>query len=404
MKLPAFDKRVWVLFVGMALNQFGMSIVMPFISIYLFVYQGESPAMVGFAMFFSAFVGAVFQLVGGEACDRFGRRTVFVTGLILLIGSFLLLGWAVSVQAPYLYYLVLLSLTRIATGLFRPIPNVIAADIVPAEKRTEAFAILRVAHNIGFATGPIIGGLMAIVSYSSMFYLTAITSTLYLGLVLAFINDTRACRPSVVKQRESIVSILGDRTFMVFTLLSFLVFVVYSQMYTPLSMYSKGFAGLSEPEIGLLLAINGIMVVSLQYFVTRVADRYRLTFAMSMGVLLYAAGFGLVSVSHGFAALAICIFLITMGELWFMPAQITLAANLATGDKRGRYMGFSGLMTNMGSAVGPLIGGLLLSVFTGSVWVVWLIVAAAGLACATGFIYLKRIVPAEKDTSAVVGF
>lgn len=401
-KLPSFDRRVWVLFVGMALNQFGMSIVMPFISIYLYVYQGESAALVGFAMFFSAFVGALFQLIGGEACDRLGRRTVFIVGLVTLIGSFLLLGWAVSVRAPYWYYLVLLSLTRVATGLFRPIPNVIAADIVPPEKRTEAFAILRIAHNLGFATGPIVGGLMALVSYSSMFYLTAVTSTLYLGLVLAFINDTRACRPAVSRKREGLGTILTDRTFVIFSLLSFLVFVVYSQMYTPLSMYAKGFAGLSEPEIGVLLAINGIMVVTLQYFVTLVADRYRMTLAMGVGVLLYAAGFALVSVSHGFAMLAVCLFLITMGELWFMPAQITLATNLSTGDKRGRYLGFSGLCTNLGSAVGPLVGGVLLSAFAGSAGVVWLIVAAAGLGCAAGFLWLRMLVPPEKNTASLV--
>lgn len=401
MKLPEFDRRVWVLFVGMALNQFGMSIVMPFISIYLFVYQGESPALVGFAMFFSTFVGALFQLVGGEACDRLGRRTVFISGLILLIGSFLLLGWAVSVRAPYVYYLVLLSLTRVATGLFRPVPNVIAADIVPPEKRAEAFSILRIAHNLGFATGPIVGGLMAIVSYSSMFYLTAVTSTLYLALVLAFIGDTRACSTAVSRPRGGLGTILADRTFLVFAFLSFLVFVVYSQMYTPLSMYSKGFAGLSEPEIGVLLAINGIMVVALQYFVTLVADRYRMTTAMGVGVLLYAAGFALVSVSHGFALLALCIFFITLGELWFIPSQITLTTNLSSGDKRGRYLGFSGLMTNLGSAVGPLAGGLLLSLFSDRPWAVWLIVAAAGIGCALGVLYLKKMIPPEKDTASI---
>jgi hypothetical protein len=37
-----------------------MSIVMPFISIYLFVHEGVPATLVGFAMFFSTFVGALF--------------------------------------------------------------------------------------------------------------------------------------------------------------------------------------------------------------------------------------------------------------------------------------------------------------------------------------------------------
>jgi len=96
-RLPAFDKRVWILFAGMALNQFGMSIVMPFISIYLFVHEGVPATLVGFAMFFSTFAGAVSQMIGGEACDNRGRYLGF-SGLMNtpgfaqgpLIGGFLL--------------------------------------------------------------------------------------------------------------------------------------------------------------------------------------------------------------------------------------------------------------------------------------------------------------------------
>lgn len=39
--------------------------------------------------------------------------------------------------------------------------------------------------------------------------------------------------------------------------------------------------------------------------------------------------------------------------------------------------------------------------FAGSAWVVWLIVGAAGLACATGFLYLRKLVPPEKNVAAL---
>jgi MFS family permease len=399
-RVPAFDRRVWILFAGMALNQFGMSIVMPFVSIYLFVYQGMPATLVGFAMFFSTFMGALFQFIGGEACDRFGRRPVFVAGLLLLIVSFLLLGWAVSIKAPYLYYLAFLSLTRIAVGLFKPLPNIIAADIVPPGQRMEAFGFLRIATNIGFATGPAVGGLMALLSYSSMFYLTAATSTCYLIIVLLFINDTRTCKREAGPQPQ-VSTIIDDRPFMVFAVLTFAVAIVYSQMYSPLSMYS-GLVGLTEPEVGLLFAINGLMVVLAQYFVTLVTDRYRMTLSMGFGTLLYAIGFSLAAVSHNFFMLAACIFIITMGELCYQPPLITLTTNLSSGSSRGRYLGFSGLMSTMGFAIGPLAGGFLLDFFKDSPWVVWVVVGLAGLVCAAGFIYLRKLVPPEKNTAMLV--
>jgi MFS family permease len=394
-KLPSYDRRLWILFFGMALNQFGMSIVMPFISIYLYYYQGVSAGLVGFAMFASSFVGAIFQFIGGEMCDRLGRRSTFMLGLVILIASFLLLGWAVNVRAPYGLYLLFLSLTRVATGLFRPIPNIIATDIVPVNKRLEAFSLLRIGQNAGFALGPIVGGFMALLSYTSMFYLTALTSSIYLILVALFINDTRTCMPSTRFTLKDVGGLAADRPFMAFSLLVFLVTVVYSQMYSPLSVYAKGFVGLSEPEVGILFAINGTMVVVAQYLVTRLTDTLRLTTSMGLGVALYALGFGLVSISHGFPMLGLCVFIITLGELTYMPPSTTLTANLSSGENRGRYQGFSGLTSTLGFAVGPLIGGMLLDRLPS--FEMWLIVGLSGIACALGLIYLKRLIPEEKN-------
>ncbi len=396
--IPEYDHRLWILFFGMGLNQFGMSIVMPFISIYLYYYQGISAALVGFAIFFSSFIGAIFQLIGGELCDRIGRRSTFIIGLVTLIASFLLLAWAVSAKAPYTYYLLILSMTRIATGLFRPIPNIIAADIVPSEKRLEAFSLLRIGQNAGFALGPMVGGVMALLSYSSMFYFTAATSSVYLIIILLFIKDTRTCAPRNKFTLGDISNITKDRAFVAFCLLTLFVSIVYSQMYSPLSVYAKGFAGLSEPEIGMLFAINGIMVVLMQFVVTRIMDRYSLTMSMGIGVLLYAIGFGLVAFSNSFLMLGICIFIVTLGELSYMPPNTTLTANMSTEQNRGRYQGFNGLLNTLGFAVGPLMGGILIDRLGGTTW---LIVMASGIIGAIAFIYLKKLVPDEKNNIAL---
>jgi MFS family permease len=88
--------------------------------------------------------------------------------------------------------------------------------------------------------------------------------------------------------------------------------------------------------------------------------------------------------------LALCVFIITMGELCYQPAQITLTSNLSGSDNRGRYLGFSGLMNTLGFALGPLIGGFLLDYFHGSPGIVWVVVGFTGVLCAAGFFYLKN--------------
>ena len=59
-------------------------------------------------------------------------------------------------------------------------------------------------------------------------------------------------------------------------------------------------------------------------------------------------------------------------------------------------------MGTMGFAIGPLAGGFLLDFFKDSPWVVWVVVGLAGLVCAAGFIYLRKLVPPEKNTAMLV--
>jgi len=62
----------------------------------------------------------------------------------------------------------------IMIGLSNPLYQVGAdamlADIIPAEKRTDAYAITRIANNAAFALGPAVGGFLATRSYHLAFY------------------------------------------------------------------------------------------------------------------------------------------------------------------------------------------------------------------------------------------
>jgi len=123
-------------------------------------------------------------------------------------------------------------------------------------------------------------------------------------------------------------------------------------------------------------------------------DRFSLTRSMGIGVLLYAIGFGLVAFSNSFLMLGLCVFIVTLGELSYMPPNTTLTANMSTEQNRGRYQGFNGLLNTLGFAVGPLLGGIMIDRLGGQTW---LIVMASGMIGAIAFIYLKKLVPDEKN-------
>lgn len=64
--------------------------------------------------------------------------------------------------------------------------------------------------------------------------------------------------------------------------------------------------GVQVYEVGYLYAINGLMVVVLQFPVARWVSRFRMTNAISIGAFIYATGYFLVAFTSDFFSLAFC--------------------------------------------------------------------------------------------------
>ena len=171
-----YDPQVWVLLGGSLISSFGISIAYPFISLYLFKYRGVSMGDVGLALLVAAVVGLLSQYLSGGLCDRIGRKAVMGVGLALNTVAFALLAVAITLIFSYAAFVLLLCFREVSGGLYRNIPNVMIADLVGPGDRTRAFSMLRIGVNIGFALGPVLGGLMAMYSYTAMFAAAAVAS------------------------------------------------------------------------------------------------------------------------------------------------------------------------------------------------------------------------------------
>ena len=117
---------------------------------------------------------------------------------------------------------------------------------------------------MGFALGPILGGILALHSYALMFAVTMITSTLYLLISIFLLRDTKPdrCGPS---RLDGNGAIWKNTPFLLFCIISAVVTIVYAQMMTTFSTYSGSYGGIDETMIGLLFSLNGFMVVFMQY-------------------------------------------------------------------------------------------------------------------------------------------
>jgi MFS family permease len=142
----------------------------------------------------------------------------------------------------------------------------------------------------------------------------------------------------------------------------------------------------------VLFALSGLMVAFLQYYISTKVSRHRMTTALACSAIVFALGFGMLSLSTAFFMPFIGMAVITFAEMIWSPAASTMQANLSPENMRGRYFGFNGLTSNIGWAVGPLFGGILKDSMDNNVPSMWVIVGAMFLLCMIGFIGLGKVV------------
>jgi MFS family permease len=385
-----FEPGIWIVTVIQFFTVIGFSICMPFLSLYLYQDRGLSMTMVGVILLAAGLCSAVSQALGGALSDRFGRRPVLLIAAFVSIFLYSGLAVLIGVSAPVWAITIAYIAGRSVLTITRPVISAMVADFTAKEKLTEAYGILRIGANIGWAAGPAIGGYLAtFLPYGWLFGVPVLTCAIVSLIVFFFVHESSHGTGRRVGVR-SILPPAGDRAFLVFTMVSLLLFIVMGQMASTLSIFAVDRVGFSTAQYGLLLTLNGLIVILFQYPVTLALRRVAKFRALIVGSLLYALGylsFGWIT-QFGWALGAMAI--ITAGEIIHSPVTLSVIGELSPQDQRGRYMGFYGLSETIGIAMGPLLGGILLDAFPFDLKLVWAPIASIALVAAIGYYLWAR--------------
>ena len=359
--LRALPRGAWILFLGTFLNKFG-TFVLPFLAIYM-TRLGFTSAQAGLAI--GAYgVGTLCAcLLGGYLADRFGRRRTIV--LSMCSGAVAMLSLS---QARGLPWIVLFSGLAGLTGeLYRPASTALLADLVPAGQRVTAFAAYRMSLNAGFAFGPATAGLLAKHSFLWLFVGDAATSLLY-GLVAWFalpagLRGTRTDN----SLRETWNVLRTDHRFRRMLCASLAVGLVFVQVFSTMSLEITRH-GFSPSIYGLLISLNGALIVLCELPMTIFTKRHPARRMMALGYVLIGVGFASNALTRTLPLLALTVVLFTLGEMVAMPVSGAYVADLAPAHQRGLYMGTYGLVWSVAFICGPSLGMMLFSVNPLALW------------------------------------
>lgn len=401
-----YPRPFWVLVGGTFIDRLGGHMLYPFFALYLTARFGVGMTTVGLLFATWSVVAVVGGGIGGALADRWGRKGMMIFGLVASGTTSLLLAVVDSIE---LFFVVALIVGVVAeTGW--PAQEAMVADMLPEEKRADGYGIIRVVFNLSVVIAPVLGGLLAARSYQLLFVADALTSAVAALLVFFMIPETKP-QSEPGKPRESILSTfrgyavpLRDRIFVLTIIGSALMALVYVHLNGTLGVYLRDVHEVPPQGYGYLLSLNALMVVVMQFWITRRISRRPEFLMLALGAVLTGLGFGLYGFVSAFGGFALAMAILTLGEMVWVPVGQALVARLAPEDMRGRYMAVFSLGWVVAGVIGPLMAGQLMD--SGNANWVWYASLLLGLASAATFIYLHgagRVRRAEVAPSTVVG-
>ncbi len=400
--VQAYPRQFWLLSLLMMLAWLFYSIIWSYLLLYFSQRLGKPISGVAWLMTLNAIVGVASSFLGGSIADRFGRKGVMVFALL-----FSAMGWFFFRSAGNLPVVALLIVvTGATTPLYRLATDAMVADLVPVEKRLDAYSMMRMWNNLGVAIGPAIGGFLISISYFVTFSVVGIGFAVIGVLGWLLMRETGTRQKMVIKddlkQGRSYRTILQDRIFVKILGAYTLNRVCTSILWVTLAAYTKQNFGLSESTYGFIPATNAIMVITLQLLITRQVNRHRPSSAMVVGTLIYAISIFSVAFGEGFWWFWLCMVGATVGEMILVPTTTTFTSKLAPPDLRARYMSLYTFTWTIGTGLGPLLAGFAGDLFTPRA--MWYTAGLAGFASFLIFLSIHRskseILPENLDAAA----
>jgi MFS family permease len=333
-----------------------------------------------------------------------GRKVVIIGSLLLSSLSALGMGFAPTLGI----FIAVVAVVGTLASIGDPAHGAVVADLLPPEKRAEGYGIIRVVFNTAVIIAPPIAGLLISNSYLTLFITDAVISTISAAIVLFALPETKPPAGEHVKRETLTQTFAGygrvfrDTRFLAFIGVTVLMSLVYMNMNSTLGVYLRDQRGVPELKYSLLLSINAIMVVLMQFWLTRRLEKYKPLLMMAAGSLLYAIGFAMYGFVAAFGLFVLAMVIITVGEMIVSPFYQSLVASFAPEQMRGRYMAVSGLSWSISFTVGPYFAGRLLDSRNPSL--LWAYAGLVGVLAALGFLALNRVqhvpAPAEPEPAA----
>ena len=356
------DRRLPPLLVAVFINIAGFSLILPLLPFYGQVF-GARPFEI--ALLFAAYsFGNVFgEIHWGRQSDVWGRRKVLVLTTALAALSYVAFAYAPSLWAAIAI--------RVVSGFFSGTLSTaqgFIADVSPPERRAKTMGYFGAAFSLGFAFGPVLGGLFAGEEVAAASFRVPILiagglsllASLWCALVLRDAVPPEGKGAPLPKYSEAIAFVRSQPLLARLFVISFCGIAMFASMEAIYGLWSEANFGWSANDLGFaFLAIGGGGLFAQLFLIGPLAARYGEARVIVLGLALLAVSMLLQPLIRLPISGVLLMGLLMTGHSLAFPSAGALLSRNVPPDRQGSTMGLLMASNAIGRIVAPPLFGLL---------------------------------------------
>jgi predicted MFS family arabinose efflux permease len=378
-------RTVWILAAVQLINRSG-AMVLTFLALYLVDHLGLSLKQTGWV--FSVYgVGAMLGgILGGWLTDRWGSRHIQAFSLLAAGLGFL----ALSQMTLYVGLLAAVLWIAVLGEMFRPANGAAISLWAPPGGMSQAYALNRMAVNLGGSIGPSLGGLLVGFGFTWLFIADGVTCLLA-ALGVWFLLPRQEIREEDLRPPQGKWQQgppWRDGPFLALMLLIFMWSMGFFQIFSTFPLYIRDHFGMSSAGYGVLMGFSGVLILLFEMILIAKIKKHHPLRWIAWGAFLSGLGFALMPwFSHWIHAF-FCVTIFTFGEMLVIPLSAALVGKRSHGRFKGQYMGMYTFAFSLAYVMAPLAGTRVFA--TMSPTTLWMGTGILGLLTMMGFLAMKR--------------
>ncbi|MEM6294347.1 MAG: MFS transporter [Myxococcota bacterium] len=349
-RLRDLPRALRPLYAGTIATRVG-TFVVPYLTLYLSQARGLSLEHTGRVIAASGVGLLLGNLAGGWLTDRLGRKPTLLASLVLNALGMAALGSGLGSPATYG---LMLGVASFGGGMYSPAANAWIADLADGPTRRLAYTVNYICINVGMGIGPLLGGLLAALSFRWLFAGDILTTLACAGILLAAAAPTPrsadAADTATDRLPLGVLAFCGASVFIIAPLMG-LEYVV------PLYVGTV----LNEPLVwvGVVYTINATCILGLGLLLERALAGRRPAAMMAVAGLAWCAGLVLLAGTPTIPALLGSTVVWTLGEMIGSVVVPTFVAGRVAEHVRGRALAIPDAMRSVSAIVAPVALGWL---------------------------------------------